>query len=102
MNTMYRSLVGVLALSTAMSFIQAFAQSPTPATSQPRSSEAAKARAASPEFEQVDANKDGSVDKREANAVPGLIAVFDKADANRDGKLNKAEFRMAEGLMNRS
>lgn len=49
-----------------------------------------------PAFEQVDRNKDGSIDKSEAAVVPGLSANFEKADRDKDGKLDKVEF--ARGL----
>lgn len=44
------------------------------------------------EFEQVDRNKDGVIDKSEAGVVPGLSANFERADKSKDGKLDKDEF----------
>jgi hypothetical protein len=48
--------------------------------------------AATPVFELADRNQDGFVDQREAAAVPGLVARFEEMDANRDGKLDRVEF----------
>lgn len=41
----------------------------------------------------LDADKDGSLSKSEADAVPSLGAVFDKADANADGALTGEEYK---------
>ncbi len=48
--------------------------------------------AATPVFDLVDRNRDGSVDRREARAVPGLAERFGEMDANRDGRLDRVEF----------
>lgn len=47
---------------------------------------------ATPVFELVDRNKDGFVNRAEAQAVPGLAEKFESVDANRDGKLDRVEF----------
>jgi hypothetical protein len=99
MNTMYRNIARVLAVSAACFSIQALAQTTTGPGQAPS---AATERSDRADFDKVDANKDGAVDRKEAGAVPGLLAAFDKADANRDGKLDKSEFRIAEGQMKRS
>jgi Ca2+-binding EF-hand superfamily protein len=53
---------------------------------------AAARSSATPVFERLDRNKDGVIDAREAQAVPGLAQSLDKMDANRDGKLDRVEF----------
>jgi hypothetical protein len=47
---------------------------------------------ATPVFELVDRNRDGYIDRREADVVPGLAADFDKMDRNADGRLDRVEF----------
>jgi EF hand len=46
-------------------------------------------------FTKADANKDGKLDKIEAEAVPGLAAKFDQVDTDGDKFVSKAEFEKA-------
>jgi hypothetical protein len=46
-----------------------------------------------PSFEQVDKNKNGSLDSKEASVIKGLD--FKAVDANRDGAISKAEYETA-------
>ena len=50
-------------------------------------------------FEQLDRNRDGFVDRAEAEAQPGLSAVFDRADRHPDGLLDKVEFGKALSMI---
>lgn len=50
-------------------------------------------------FEQLDRNRDGYVDRTEAEAQPGLGAVFDRADRHPDGRLDKVEFGKALSMI---
>ena len=50
-------------------------------------------------FEQLDRNRDGYVDRTEAESQPGLNAVFDRADRHPDGRLDKVEFAKALSLI---
>ena len=50
-------------------------------------------------FEQVDRNRDGYVDRNEAEAQPGLNAVFERADRHPDGRLDKVEYAKALSLI---
>jgi EF hand len=43
-------------------------------------------------FTKADANKDGKLDKTEAEGVPGLAAKFDQVDTDGDKMVSKAEF----------
>lgn len=57
--------------------------------------------AAAGEFDALDVNKDGYVDKGEAQALPGLGAVFDKADTKKTGKLDREQFAAAVAMIKR-
>jgi len=50
-------------------------------------------------FEQLDRNRDGYVDRKEAEAQPGLNLVFDNADRHPDGRLDKVEYAKARALI---
>ena len=62
-------------------------------SSDPQGQATAQAGAKSTKWSDLDANKDGSLSKSEADAVPSLGAVFDKADANADGALTGEEYK---------
>lgn len=121
-NRNRKPLIGLIALSAALTMPLAFAQSQTadpaaqPQTEQPAPTEATQSTesaesatgasmqsaeqttgAASTENKQgwndVDADKDGAISKQEASANPGLSQVFDQADADTDGKLTADEYK---------
>jgi hypothetical protein len=81
----YLSLMCALPIITAsLSTMQyARAQSPT----------------AQPNFEQLDRNRDGYVDRAEALALAGLDNVFNEADRRPDGRLDKVEFARALAMI---
>ncbi|RDZ27217.1 EF-hand domain-containing protein [Lysobacter silvisoli] len=114
MNTLSRkSLIGAFALAAALSAPMAFAQEAeqAPPADQAQSADAAQtsdpaatpatpaapaATAAAPQkksWNDVDADKNGSLSKAEAEAVPALTQVFDKADSNADGALTAEEYK---------
>lgn len=45
-----------------------------------------------PVFDLVDRNRDGYIDRKEAQAVPGLPERFDSMDNDSDGRLDRLEF----------
>lgn len=102
MDKMSRTIARVLAVSATCFSVPTLAQGTTMGPGQTRAAEANQQDSRKVDFDQIDTNKDGNIDKQEASAVPGLLAAFDKADADRDAKLNKAEFRIAEAQMKRS
>lgn len=51
-----------------------------------------KEAAASQQFDQLDADKDGIVSRQEAVRMAGLPEHFDRLDTNKDGKLDALEF----------
>src|SRR5690606_12326032 len=70
----------ILALSVAIALASAAAHAQTAAAAP-----AAKARI------QLDANKDGVIDRAEAAKAPKLAEKFDQLDRNKDGKLDAGE-----------
>jgi len=52
-----------------------------------------------PTFEQLDRNRDGYVDRREARALPGLAAVFAAADRHLRGRLDKVDYARALAMI---
>ena len=94
-------LVALSAASLAggIAFAQTQPESTRPATdTKPETTRPAMDVDASFSLTQLDRNKDGSVDKREARASARFAAIFDKADTNKDGKLDAAELSAASSM----
>ena len=68
-----------IAVAAALASAAAFAQTAT------------NAPAAGGQHAQLDANKDGLIDRAEAAKAPRLAAQFDQLDKNKDGKLDAGE-----------
>ena len=74
-----------MAVAVALASAAAYAQTATPAP-------AAKPRM------QLDANKDGAIDRAEAAKVPRLAEKFDQLDKDQDGKLSADERPRMRGM----
>ena len=78
-----------MAVAVALASAAACAQTAAPAAT-------GKARV------QLDANKDGAIDRAEAAKAPKLAGMFDQLDKNKDGKLSADERpHMREGMRHR-
>ena len=53
-------------------------------------------------FNAADTNKDGMLDREEADAMPMLKAYFDKVDTNKDGRVTLHEYLNAMPLLHRA
>lgn len=56
----------------------------------------ASAQAPAPTMNSLDTDRDGSLSRYEASAVPGLVGQFQTLDANQNGALESAEFSRFE------
>jgi Ca2+-binding EF-hand superfamily protein len=65
---------------------------------QSATSESATSAATYDTFNALDANRDGSIDKQEADASKVLSAQFARLDKNSDGKLSITEFNNASNM----
>lgn len=48
-------------------------------------------------FDRADANKDGMLDRKEAENMPSVAQRFDQIDSNRDGFISRDEFNKLAG-----
>ena len=76
-------------------------ESPSKQMSPPAKSAAAPAKASAKDidtaFVRADANKDGKLDKKEADSMPAIAERFEQLDTNADGFLSREEFGKAAG-----
>ncbi len=85
-----------VSLMTALPLVTASLGTQRLAVAQPASQPAAPRERT---FEELDRNRDGYVDRTEAEAQPGLNAVFDRADRHPDGRLDKVEYAKALSMI---
>ncbi|MDI9238630.1 EF-hand domain-containing protein [Lysobacter sp. LF1] len=86
----------VAALSAPLAFAQSSTASPTsqdPAAAHSSASASGAASSGKKSWADVDLDKNGSLSKTEASAVPALGQVFDQADADADGALTADEYK---------
>ena len=67
----------------------------SPMTGTPPANATAKALDAA--FTKADVNKDGKLDKKEAQMMPAVADRFEQLDANGDGFISREEFSRAAG-----
>jgi len=91
LGAVFVSLMSALPIVTASLSAQRYMVVAQPASLQPMARELT--------FEQLDRNRDGYVDRTEAEAQPGLSAVFDLADRHPDGRLDKVEYGKALSMI---
>jgi Ca2+-binding EF-hand superfamily protein len=92
---MSKTLVGIGIMAVLMAF------GAGSAIAADNAAKPAKPNAADPAqiMKQLDADKDGTISKAEAEKMKGLTEIFDTADETKDGKLDAAELNKALGGM---
>ena len=94
-------LIAALAIGALGAVTVARAQTPAPSATPaaPAAAGAAKTSAKDLDaaFARADVNKDGKLDKKEAEIMPAIAERFDQLDANGDGTLSREEFGKAAG-----
>ncbi len=108
MKNARKSLIGLVALGSALVMPMAFAQSETAPTatqdpaaqSAPPADQGAAPAAATPTpdakkvtWADLDADKDGTLSKTEAAPLASLSQVFDQADSDANGKLTADDYK---------
>jgi hypothetical protein len=68
------------------------AQGSSSGSSAKRGLQVPKGTSRSQYFNSLDANRDGSISKAEAEASPALVVIFVESDTNADGQLSRSEF----------
>ena len=94
-------LVAALALGTLAAVTASHAQtSPPAATPAPAAAGGASKTSAKDldaAFGRADVNKDGRLDKKEAEVMPAIAERFGQLDADSDGAISRSEFSKAAG-----
>ena len=92
-------LVAALALGTLAAVTASHAQTSPPAATPAAAGGASKtsARDLDAAFGRADVNKDGRLDKKEAEVMPAIAERFGQLDADSDGAISRGEFSKAAG-----
>ena len=94
-------LVAALAMGVLGAVTVAHAQTPAPAATPAAPAMAGGGKTSAKDldaaFARADANKDGKLDKKEAEMMPAIAERFGQLDADSDGFLSREEFGKAAG-----
>ncbi len=91
-------LVAALALGALGAVTASHAQTTPPAASPaPASAGKTSAKDLDAAFARADANKDGKLDKKEAEVMPAIFERFGQLDTDSDGAISREEFSKAAG-----
>jgi Ca2+-binding EF-hand superfamily protein len=99
-------MIPLMALTATLAAPLAFAQSTTPQSAEPQSTEQAPPDAAATQsapaeqsqakaktWADVDTDKDGKISKSESASEPAVGQIFEQADADKDGSLTTDEYK---------
>lgn len=94
-------LVAALALGALGAVTASHAQTSPPAASPAPAAAGGAAKTSAKDldaaFARADVNKDGKLDKKEAEVMPAIAERFGQLDADSDGALSREEFGKAAG-----
>lgn len=91
-------LLSALVVGAAASAHAQSTAAPMVAGPQAKASSSASAKELDAAFAKADTNKDGKLDKKEAEAMPSVADRFEQLDTNGDGFISREEFSKAAGL----
>ncbi len=94
-NFELRSVVLLSALVLGAASIAHAQSTATPMAAGPQANASAKEMDVA--FAKADTNKDGKLDKKEAQMMPAIADRFEQLDANGDGFISREEFSKAAG-----
>lgn len=94
-------LVAALALGALAAVTASHAQTSPPAATPAPAAAGGAAKASAKDvdaaFARADVNKDGKLDKKEAEVMPAIAERFGQLDADSDGAISRGEFSKAAG-----
>ena len=94
-NFELRSVLLLSALAVAGATVAQAQSTAVPMTAAPQANASAKELDAA--FAKADTNKDGKLDKKEAQMMPSVADRFEQLDVNGDGFISREEFNKAAG-----